>query len=93
LIEGLVEVVHLDQDADDDDENKAVGGRMRELIVAVQRQLESNSKSFNTHYGNGSHKTTNRNVNQRCPLSIPWYHPPDHKDGKASDKHAVCQEG
>lgn len=49
LAEGLVEVVHLRQNADSGDNHKDIGRRMAELVVARKGQLQRNAKGLDSH--------------------------------------------
>lgn len=65
---------------------------MCELVVTIQSQLESHTEPLDAHDGDGPDQTTDRDVDQWCPLAILWYHSPDHEDGEACDEEAVHHE-
>ena len=61
-IESFVEVVHLDENADDRDDPKHVCAWMRELVVPGKRQLDGDAEAFNGHNGDGTHGGAYRDV-------------------------------
>ena len=51
--QGLVEIIHLHNNAYDDDNSKDVSTWVRELVVSSEGELEGNAKAINSHDRNG----------------------------------------
>lgn len=87
--EGLVEIVHLSQDADSCQNHKDVGRRVAELIVAGKGELEGNAKSLDGHDGDGADGRANGEVNEGVLLPVDRGDLVNHKNGKADDCNGV----
>lgn len=64
-IQCLVEVIHLNHDAKDDDDAKDVGARVGELVVARERQFQCDPKRLDGHDRDRTNKRTNGQVDDR----------------------------
>ena len=92
LVERLVEVVHLHEDADDRHEGKAVGARMRELVVAIHRELERHAEALDAHHGHAADEGADGEIDERRTLAVRRHQTPDGVDGVGEDEEAVRQE-
>lgn len=92
LIQSLVEIVHLHKDAHDDDNGKTVRGRVRELVVAVERKLERDAKALDAHDGDGADQAADGDVDKWRAFAVLWDHAPDHKHSKSRHKETVREE-
>lgn len=92
LVEGLVEIVHLREDADDDDDGKDVGARVCQLIVAGKGELEGDAEALDAHDGDGSDSATDRDVDERIPLAVSRGDLVDHGDREYGDGETVDEE-
>lgn len=70
MAKGLVEVVHLGQNADCRNNYEGVRRRMRELVVAAERQFQSDSEGLDRHDGYRAHRRADGNVYQWVFLAI-----------------------
>lgn len=92
LVQRLVEIIHLDQDAHNHHDRKAVRRRVGELIIAVQRELERDAESFDAHHRDRADETADRDVDQRRAFAVSRDHAPDHKDREGEHEGAVEHE-
>jgi hypothetical protein len=92
LTQGLVEVIHLCQDADDCDENEDVCAWVSELVVAAQGQLDGDTDTFYCHDGDGANSAADGNVNQRVLASITRAHAVDHDGREDNDQQHIEEE-
>lgn len=93
LVQGLVEVVHLHQDAHHDDDGKAVRRRVRELVVAVKGELERDAEALDGHDRDGPDERADGEIDERRALAVARDHAPDHPDGEPQHKQAVGEKG
>lgn len=92
LTQGLVEVVHLRQDADNRDENKDVGAGMSELVVASKSQLDGNANTLDGHDGDGSDGAADGNIDERVLASITRAYAIDHDGREDNDQQHIEEE-
>jgi hypothetical protein len=92
LTQGLVEVVHLRQNADDCDEDKDVGARMGELVVTGKGQLDGNTDTLDGHDGDGADGAADGNIDQRVLASITRAHAVDHDSREDDDQQHIEEE-
>ena len=78
MVQCLVEIVHLRQDAESRNNGKDVGGGLSELIVAPQGKFQGNAKGFDGHDGDGANGRANRDVDEGVSLSVYRCYPVDH---------------
>jgi hypothetical protein len=92
LAQGLVEVVHLCEDAAYYHDNEDIGRRMRELVVTCERHLERQTKGLDEHDGHGAGCRADGEVDERILTTILGRNFVDHEDGKDGDEEAVEEE-
>lgn len=95
--QGLVEVIHLHENAYDDHNAKDVSTWVRELVVSSERELEGNAEAINSHDGNGPDEGTDRDVHDGCCFSIARrdvvdHNKREHKDGEAVQEKTCGQQ-
>lgn len=92
MTQGLVEVIHLRQDADHCNEDEDVGAGVGELVVAGKGQLDGNTNALDSHDRDGSDSAANRDVDQRVLASITRSHAVDHDGGEDYDQQHIEEE-
>lgn len=92
MTQGLVEVVHLRQNADDCDENKDVGAGVGELVVTGKGQLDGNTDTLDGHDGDGADGAADGNIDQRVLASITRAHAVDHDSREDDDQQHIEEE-
>lgn len=92
LAKGLVEVVHLCENAAYHQDNEDIGRRMRELIVSRECHLQRDAERLDEHDRDGASRRANGEVNQRVLATVLGRDLVDHDDGEDSDKGAVEEE-
>lgn len=70
LIQCLVEIVHLRQNAEPGDDGKDVGRGLSELVVASQCKLQGNTEGLDRHDRDGANSRADRDINERVLLSV-----------------------
>lgn len=92
LAQSFVEVVHLGQDADGGDNHKDIGGRVGELVVAGEGELESDAERLDGHDGNGADEGADAQVDQGIALAVDGGELVDGDDGVDGDGKGVNEE-
>jgi hypothetical protein len=92
LAESLVKIIHLCENTDCGQDDKHIGRRMRELIVAGHCELEGDTKGLDRHDGDGSNDRADRDVDERVLSSIDWGHLVNHHRRKRCNCGAIEQE-
>lgn len=92
LAQCLVEVVHLREDADYNNDSKDICRRMRELVVAAQRKLERNSKALDCHDGDGADGRADADIDHRVLLAIHGRNLVNHDQCEYRHDRNICQE-
>lgn len=92
LFQSLVEIVHLRDNAYDDDNEKSICWRMCELIISSKCQFQSNSKSLDSHDRNWSNQWTNRDVNEWVSFAILWCHLVNHEQTNGHHNSAIAHK-
>lgn len=92
-VEGLVEIVHLDQDAPNDNNTKEVGAEIRELVLASKRELDGNTKALDGHDRDGAHERADREVDHGVGGAVPGHYAEDHKGAEDGNEGNVDEEG
>lgn len=90
--EGLVKVIHLRQDADCRENHKDIGRRVRELVVASERELKRNAKGLDGHDRDGTDGRADGQVDQGVSLAVGGGNSVDHEDGKGHDGKGIQKE-
>jgi len=90
--QGLVEVIHLHENANGDHNTKDISTWMRELVFSSERELESNAKAINSHDGNRPDQGTYRDVHDRSCFSIARRNVVDHDKREHKDGEAVQEK-
>ena len=72
LAEGFVEVVHLSQNAAYNHNDKNVGRRMAELVVACKCHFQGCSKCLDCHDGHGAGGRADGEINERVFAAVFW---------------------
>ena len=78
LVQGLVKVVHLGQDAETGDNGEDISRGMRELVIPAQGQFHGNAKRLDGHDGDGADGRADGDVDKRVLLPIHRSYPVDH---------------
>lgn len=92
LVQCLVEIVHLRQNAEPGDDGKNVGRGLSELVVAPQCELQGNTESLDRHDRDGANSRADRNVNERVLLSVQRSYPVDHDGREDGHGKAIGKE-
>jgi hypothetical protein len=92
LTQRLVEVIHLSQDAGDDDDDEDISGRMGKLIVTVECHLQCCAKRLDSHDGDGAGGGADGEVNERILATIFGRNFVDHEDGENGNEAAIYEE-
>lgn len=79
LSEGMLEVYHLDEDTADDNSTKDICADVGELVLARQRELQSDSKAFDRHDRHTADQRADREVDHRVGLAVLWNDANDHE--------------
>lgn len=88
----LVEVIHLRENADYDHNRKDVCGRVGELIVAAEGELERNAKAFDRHDRYGSYCRADADVHHGVLLPVYGRNLVYHDQREYQHDRAVRQE-
>ena len=88
-VEGLVEIVELDNDAENHHNSKDVGARVRELIFTAKRELDGDAKTFYRHDRHGTRYGTDGDVDHGIFLAMFGYNMVDHDE--AEDKRGEAE--
>lgn len=86
LIQSLVEVVHLGENAEGHDNDEDVSRQMSELVVSSQSELEGNTKGLDSHDGDGAHAGADRDVDHGVGQTVHWGDFVDH-EGRVHSHH------
>lgn len=70
LRQRLVEVVHLREDTHDHDDREDVGGRVRELVVAGEGELQRDAEGLDRHDRHGADGAADGEVDERVPAPV-----------------------
>lgn len=92
LAKGLVEVVHLCENAADDHDDKDIGRGVCELVVAGKGHLQRNAKRLDKHDGNGAGCGADGQVDQRVLAAVLGCDLVDHEDREDGNEEAVNKE-
>lgn len=92
LVEGLIEVVHLREDADNHHADEYVGGHVGELVIAGKGQLEGNTKGLDGHDGDGTHTQTDGDVDHGVRVAVLGHDLVDGEQRVDSDQEGVEEE-
>ena len=92
LAQGLVEVVHLCENASDHQDYENVCGGVRELVVPRKCHLEGDTEGLDEHDGNGAGGRANREVNERVLATVLGRNTVDHEDAEDDTESAVEEE-
>lgn len=92
LVQCLVEVIHLCQNAEPGYNGKDICRRMGELIVAPEGELQRNAKRLDGHDRDGADSGADRDVYQRVLLSVHGRDAVDHDGGENRDSEAIDEE-
>lgn len=90
--QGLVEVIHLHENAYDDHDAKDVSTWMSELVVSSEGELEGNAEAINSHDGNRPDQGTYRDVHDRSRFSIARRNVVDHDKREHKDGEAIQEK-
>jgi hypothetical protein len=92
LAESFVKIVHLRENAANCDYYEDVSGWMGKLIVSSESHLERNTKSLDSHNGDGASCRANGEVYERILFAMLGRNVVDHEDRKGSHKNAIYEE-
>ena len=92
MAQGLVEVVHLREDAAYDHDDEDVGRGVGELVVARECHLERNAECLDEHDGDGAGCRTNGEVNERVLATVFGRNLVYHEDAEDDTESAVEEE-
>jgi hypothetical protein len=92
LAQGLVEVVHLREDAAYDHDDEDVGRGVGELVVAREGHLEGNAEGLDEHDGDRAGGGADGEVDQGVLAAVLGSDLVDHEDGEDGDEKAVNEE-
>lgn len=87
--EGLVEVVHLRQDAYGCENHKDISRGVRKLVVAGKSKLQGDTESLDRHDGDGADGGADGQVNEGVLLSVDWCDLVNHEYGEGDDCDGV----
>jgi len=88
-VEGLIEVVHLNQYTSGGDNAEHVGARMRELVVPGKGEFDCNAEAFDRHDRNGANHGADGDVNDGICAPISRNDSENHERAKYSNREAV----
>lgn len=92
MAQGLVEVVHLREDAAYDHDDEDIGRGVGELVVAREGHLQRNAKGLDEHDGDGAGGGADGEVDQGVLAAVLGSDLVDHKDGENGNEKAVDEE-
>lgn len=84
--------MRLSQRRDHQNHQKHIRRRMRELIIALERDFDSYTKRFDAHDGYGANKRTNAHVDDRVCAAAAWRKPVYGVEGVENYEEEVGQE-
>lgn len=92
-VERLVEVVHLHEDAHNDDDPEHVCARVRELVVARERELDGDAEALDRHHAHAADEAADRDVYERVRAPVLGrdgvdHHEREHEHGEAEQQEA-----
>lgn len=92
LAQGLVEVVHLCENATNHQNYEDICGGVRELVVARKCHLEGDTEGLDEHDGDGASGRANREVNERVLATVLGRNLVNHEDAEDDAESAVKEE-
>ena len=92
LAQRLVEVIHLRENADYDNNGEDVGRGVRELVVAADCQLERNPEAFDGHDGDAADGAADGDVDHGVFLAVLGGDLVNHDHREECDHEAVKQK-
>lgn len=92
LVQGLVEVVHLRQDAESRDYHKHIGRRMRELVISAQRKFHRDTEGLDRHDGHRADGGADRDVDEGVSFAVCGRNSVDHNGREDGHCETVDQE-
>lgn len=92
LAQGLVEVIHLGEDAADYQDDEDIGRRVGELVVSSKRHLERNAKGLDEHDGNGARRGADGEIDEGVLAAVLGRDLVDHEDAEDDAEGAVEEE-
>lgn len=88
-IKSLIEIVHLNEDTQSNDEPEDIGAGMGKLIVALECELYGHAEALDCHNAHRPHKRTNRYINHRIRAPMFWRDCVDHDQCEHKDRQTV----
>ena len=92
MAQGLVEVVHLRENAADDQDYEDVCRRVCKLVVSSKCHLQGNTEGLDKHDGDGAGCRTNGEVNERVLATVFGRNLVYHEDAEDDTESAVEEE-
>ena len=84
MAQGLVDVIHLREGANESDDHEDVCGRVGELVVAANGKLQRDAEGLHCHHGDRTNGGTDAKIDER--ILLPIY-------GRDLVYHDKCEDG
>ena len=91
-VQRLIEEVHLHQYAPRRDHREHIRARVRELVVALQRELDRDAEALDGHHGDRAGERAYRDVDERVGAPVPRGDVVDHDEAEDEHGEAVHHE-